>query len=46
MLIRFKLYDLPEGREVLISSPSIITKNGETAEIYFGDYALSLTPNL
>jgi transcriptional regulator with XRE-family HTH domain len=46
VLINTKLYDLSGGREVLISSPSIKTKHKETAEIRFGNYSLSLTPNI
>jgi transcriptional regulator with XRE-family HTH domain len=46
VLISTKLYDLSDGKEVLISSPSVKTKHKETAEIRFGNYSLSLTPNL
>jgi len=46
VLISAKLYDLSDGKEVLISSPSIKTKHKETAEIRFGNYSLSFTPNL
>jgi transcriptional regulator with XRE-family HTH domain len=46
VLISTKLYDLSGGEEVLISSPSVKTKHKETAEIRFGNYSLSLTPNI
>jgi DNA-binding XRE family transcriptional regulator len=46
VLISTKVYDLSDGNEVLISSPSVTTKHRETAEIRFGNYSLSLTPNL
>jgi transcriptional regulator with XRE-family HTH domain len=46
VLISTKLYDLSDGKEVLMSSPSVKTKHKETAEIRFGNYSLSLTPNL
>lgn len=46
VLISTKLYDLSSGEEVLISSPSVKTKHKETAEIRFGNYSLSLTPNI
>ncbi len=46
VLISTKLYDLSDGKEVLISSPSVKTKHKETAEIRFGNYSLSLTPHL
>ncbi|MBA6348099.1 helix-turn-helix transcriptional regulator [Colwellia sp. BRX10-1] len=46
VLISTKVYDLSDGNEVLISSPSVKTKHRETAEIRFGNYSLSLTPNL
>jgi len=46
VLISTKLYDLSGGKEVLISSPSVTAMHRETAEIRFGSYSLSLTPNL
>ncbi|MBQ4864185.1 helix-turn-helix domain-containing protein [Pseudoalteromonas sp. MMG013] len=46
VLVSTKLYDLSDGKEVLISSPSVQTKHKETAEIRFGNYSLFLTPNL
>jgi transcriptional regulator with XRE-family HTH domain len=46
VLISTKLYDLSDGNEVLISSPSVKAKHREAAEIRFGNYTLSLTPNL
>lgn len=46
VLISTKLYDLSNGIEKLISSPSVKTKHKEPAEIHFGNYILSLTPNL
>lgn len=44
--ITTKLYDLSQGQEVLISTPSIITKHRESAEIHFGEYVLAFTPHL
>lgn len=44
--ISTKIYDLSSGQEVLITSPSIVTKHQEKAEIHFGNFELSLTPNL
>lgn len=46
VLINTKLYDLSNSDEILISSPSVKTQHRETAEIRFGHYTLSLTPNL
>ena len=46
VLISTKLYDLSGGEEVLISSPSVKTKHKETVEIRFGNYSLSLAPNI
>lgn len=46
VLISTKLYDLSDGNEVLISSPSVKAKHREAAEISFGNYTLALTPNL
>jgi transcriptional regulator with XRE-family HTH domain len=44
--ISTKIYDLYSGQDVLIASPSIVTKHREKAEIHFGDFELTLTPNL
>lgn len=44
--ISTKIYDLSSGKEVLIASPSMIAKHQEKTEIHFGDFELSLTPNL
>ena len=46
VLISTKIYDLSDGEEVLISSPSVKTKHKETAEVRFGNYSLTLTPNI
>ena len=44
--ISTEIYNLSSGQEVLIASPSIVTKHQEKAEIHFGDFELTLTPNL
>ncbi|MBO1255002.1 helix-turn-helix transcriptional regulator [Alteromonas sp. 5E99-2] len=45
VLISTKLYEISNGYEVLVSSPSVKTNFKETAKISFEDYSISLTPN-
>lgn len=44
--ISTKIFDISSGREVLIASPIMMTKQQEKAEIHVGDFELSLTPHL
>lgn len=44
--ISTKIYDLSSGQELLVASPSMLTKDQQKAEIHFGDFELSFTPNL